>query len=202
MIHPRGYSGREMFFVIMDNAFCCEVPNCGGLRLDLQERYDLKGSTVGRYASAAEKEAGDSVILKDLDVKRRIKVGPVVKKRMMEQLERDTKLLADHMVMDYSFLVGVHKRSASPIPRLESADDPPSPAKKQQSVFKMDDGGLASEDGSELYFFSIIDIFQEWNAKKENGTFAEVVGSRIIGNFSCSSRLVPRALSSFFKCHN
>jgi len=35
------------------------------------------------------------------------------------------------------------------------------------SMFKQDEGGFSSEDRKELYYFSIVDIFQEWNAKKK-----------------------------------
>lgn len=83
MVQPQ--NGREMYFVVMQNA--------NSTRFTIHERYDLKGSTAGRFATEREKSNSESAILKDLDIKEgRLCVGPTVKKRIMEQLEKDTKV--------------------------------------------------------------------------------------------------------------
>jgi len=138
----------------MENAFPPEYT--------MFERYDLKGSTVGRYATTEEKRS-DKAILKDLDIRRSIVVGDAMKKQLMEQLEKDTKLLADNHVMDYSFLFGV-ARPIQRSPRI--VDHPTSKTTQHVSLFRKD-GGLSSKDGEEIYFFSVIDIFQEWNMRKK-----------------------------------
>lgn len=93
----------------------------------ISERFDLKGSTVGRECSEEEKEAkGKNAILKDLDLAREVElvrsltpskssevpkyglhVGPTVKSALLSQLRRDVRLLVNCGVMDYSLLVGV-----------------------------------------------------------------------------------------------
>eukprot|EP01114_Cavostelium_apophysatum_P015284 TRINITY_DN4131_c0_g1_i1.p1 TRINITY_DN4131_c0_g1~~TRINITY_DN4131_c0_g1_i1.p1 ORF type:complete len:673 (-),score=169.38 TRINITY_DN4131_c0_g1_i1:16-2034(-) len=143
-IQPSSHS-KEMHFVVMENAFPPEYT--------MFERYDLKGSTVGRYATTEEKRS-DKAILKDLDIRRSIAVGDHTKKLILEQLEKDTKLLSDNNVMDYSFLFGVARPLESD-PKLEMKDK------------SFSSGGLPSKDGEEIYFFSVIDIFQEWNMRKK-----------------------------------
>lgn len=46
---------------------------------------------MGRYASEQEK-VSDTVILKDLDIKRKISIREDIKKKLFEQLEKDTKV--------------------------------------------------------------------------------------------------------------
>jgi hypothetical protein len=101
------------------------------------ERFDLKGSTVGRECSAEERRSrGANAVLKDLDLKREVEeelrildeldaagvgcghdrkntsrygicIGKRSKKALMAQLERDVDLLCRCNVLDYSLLVGV-----------------------------------------------------------------------------------------------
>eukprot|EP00543_Licmophora_paradoxa_P010317 CAMPEP_0202476846 /NCGR_PEP_ID=MMETSP1360-20130828/93631_1 /ASSEMBLY_ACC=CAM_ASM_000848 /TAXON_ID=515479 /ORGANISM="Licmophora paradoxa, Strain CCMP2313" /LENGTH=261 /DNA_ID=CAMNT_0049104061 /DNA_START=145 /DNA_END=930 /DNA_ORIENTATION=- len=92
----------------------------------ITERYDLKGSTVGRECSEEEKRTkGPNAILKDLDLAREVEVikslqssgspdygihiGAAAKAKLLAQLRRDVKMLLDSGVMDYSLLVGVTK---------------------------------------------------------------------------------------------
>jgi hypothetical protein len=55
---------------------------------------------VGRYASEEEK-VSDTVILKDLDIKRKISIREDLKKKLFEQLEKDTKV--SHKNFNYGF---------------------------------------------------------------------------------------------------
>ena len=99
----------------------------------ITERFDLKGSTVGRECSLEERRTkGANAVLKDLDLKREvaeelnaangiassvenknkrsrygIHVGKQSKTALMAQLERDVDLLHRCNVLDYSLLVGV-----------------------------------------------------------------------------------------------
>lgn len=72
-----------MPFVVMHNAL--------GTSHVIHERYDLKGSTVGRSATADEK-LNPEVILKDLDIHRKLSIGPEMKSKLFQQLEKDTKV--------------------------------------------------------------------------------------------------------------
>mmetsp|Transcript_44433 Transcript_44433/g.105296 ORF Transcript_44433/g.105296 Transcript_44433/m.105296 type:complete len:515 (+) Transcript_44433:226-1770(+) len=78
----------------------------------IHQRYDLKGSTVGRKVSEAEKQQ-ETVILKDLDFKEnlgKITLGADRKALLMSQMKADSQFLRSIGVMDYSLLVGVHLR--------------------------------------------------------------------------------------------
>ncbi len=77
-------------------------------------RYFLpQGSTQGRSATESEKELlNESVILKDLDIKRKIQVGPQAKAKLIEQLEKDAKVLTHSLTHSLNPLTksnGTHK---------------------------------------------------------------------------------------------
>lgn len=108
-------------FVIMNSVFPAEAS------LFISERYDLKGSTVGRECSEQEKATkGSNAVLKDLDLVREVElirsydeprrrsfakygfnVGSKQKAALLSQLKRDVRFLIESNVMDYSLLVGV-----------------------------------------------------------------------------------------------
>lgn len=111
---------EEHVFVIMNSVFPAEGSQF------ITERYDLKGSTVGRECSEEEKvKKGNNAVLKDLDLAREVEtvksagsssrrptgygfhLGPTNKAALLSQLRRDVKLLIECQVMDYSLLVGV-----------------------------------------------------------------------------------------------
>ncbi|KAM9924894.1 hypothetical protein OXX59_004225 [Metschnikowia pulcherrima] len=98
---------KRVHFLVMNNLF---PPH-----RDIHLKYDLKGSTWGRYTRIPEKleEKSDlsNLTLKDvnwLERKDFIKFGPEKKKMFLEQLEADVKLLKKINVMDYSLLLGIH----------------------------------------------------------------------------------------------
>ncbi|GMI30797.1 hypothetical protein TrRE_jg2244 [Triparma retinervis] len=110
----KGWWGREerKTVVVMNSIF--------PVNAKMTERYDLKGSTVGRRSGK-----GGGGVMKDLDLMedverergrgRRgrgwrgwgIEVGGRRKNRVMRQLRKDVGFLEGEMVMDYSLLVGV-----------------------------------------------------------------------------------------------
>ena len=85
--------GRKIHFVIMNNLF---PPH-----RDIHETYDLKGSTVGRYAPedpppAPGEQPKSSKVLKDINwIKkgRRLELGPEKRALLTEQLRRDKEFL-------------------------------------------------------------------------------------------------------------
>ena len=107
-------------FVVMNSVFPSELGKF------ISERYDLKGSTVGREVSDEERlSKGSYAVLKDLDLAREVEltksmtrqgkqseqygfnVGSTAKEALLSQLKHDVRLLIDCQVMDYSLLVGV-----------------------------------------------------------------------------------------------
>jgi len=114
-------SNEEQIFVIMNSVFPAESSSF------ITERYDLKGSTVGRQCTEEEKRRkGSNAVLKDLDLveeaalirsyalsptrslsRNVFELGLKNKAALLSQLRKDVKLLVDCNVMDYSLLVGV-----------------------------------------------------------------------------------------------
>jgi 1-phosphatidylinositol-4-phosphate 5-kinase len=112
--------------VVMNSVFPAEAAKF------LSERFDLKGSTVGRECSEKERQSrGSAAVLKDLDLMREselirslptkqrnglgrtreygnvIQIGTRDKAALLSQLRKDVGLLVDCGVIDYSLLVGV-----------------------------------------------------------------------------------------------
>lgn len=95
--------GRKIHFVIMNNLFPAHK--------DIHESYDLKGSTVGRIYPEERARENPRAVLKDLnwiDRGKQLELGPEKRALLTEQLRRDTELLKELQVMDYSLLVGIH----------------------------------------------------------------------------------------------
>eukprot|EP01133_Synstelium_polycarpum_P016997 gene16997-20227_t len=108
-----GKSG-SIFFFSYDNQYVLKtIPKREAklLRALLPEYYE--GSTVGRELSAEELKKRNPT-LKDLDFRRlgiKIHLGPDRKKLFMHQLAEDCKFLVKLNIMDYSLLIGMHKKA-------------------------------------------------------------------------------------------
>ena len=97
---------RKVHFVVMTSVF--DTP------AQINTIYDLKGSLIGRSATQRERESGG--VLKDNDLiadNCKLHLG-AKKAAFMAQLEKDALFLAKLNIMDYSLLVGIHKRSLRP----------------------------------------------------------------------------------------
>ena len=100
---------RYITVVVMENIFY------NAENFKMHERYDLKGSKVGRRSvkktSKIRREYKGT--LKDLDLgDKKIHVGADSKTRLTEQLRRDIEFLVRCKIMDYSLLLGIHNHSA------------------------------------------------------------------------------------------
>jgi hypothetical protein len=122
--------GKLYTFIVMNSVFPAEANSF------ISERFDLKGSTVGREVSEEElQKKGSAAVLKDLDLSREVDlvrsmqankkgktvdddnsmvngeyglvIGAHAKAALLSQLREDVKLLVDCQVMDYSLLVGI-----------------------------------------------------------------------------------------------
>ena len=98
---------RYITVIVMDNIFHNTE------HLAMNERYDLKGSWVGRRAIKGSRERNAyKGTLKDLDLgNKKIWVGTENKQILIEQLREDAKFLASCDIMDYSMLLGVHNHT-------------------------------------------------------------------------------------------
>lgn len=93
-----------IFFVVMKNIFYTQF--------NVSEVYDLKGSTVNRIEKEALHNTDPTRALKDLNFKKKLKLGPELKTELNEQLHSDVKFLEGWNIIDYSFLVGIHNHRA------------------------------------------------------------------------------------------
>jgi len=117
-------NGKPYTFVVMNSVFPARAAS------SLSERFDLKGSTIGRECSAEDRETkGGRAVLLDKDLAREtdlikslqeqgrysklhgygFDVGSKAKVALMSQLRRDVDFLVSCNVMDYSLLVGVER---------------------------------------------------------------------------------------------
>lgn len=260
-------------FIVMRNIFRCADTI-------IHERFDLKGSVHGRNAKEKEKEQKFPVF-KDNDflkMNKKLRLEPSIRKQVMTQLDKDTQLLCDLKIMDYSLLVGIGDRRvggdmmpATPIttpmtPATPSTALPPTPhsdkhskvlefpspssplnkspqthyglkkreifstaktlrnlkifshmmeeelpdkeddekaapvspaVKRLTSRFSMDDG-IMSVDGNEQYYFGVIDILQDFNARKQAEWLVKFGRAEI----SCQppGRYRQRFMAFFDKC--
>lgn len=119
---------RKVHFVIMSSVF--DTPE------EIHQIYDLKGSLVGRNATAQEKASGG--VLKDqdlLDSGIKFRLGSK-KAELIKQLRSDAMFLASLNIMDYSLLVGMHDRNKRVI-------EPPPTSSTAVGAADNDSGGVA-----------------------------------------------------------
>ncbi len=95
---------RYIAVVVMENLFYNQE------NMRMHERYDLKGSTIGRRVLKGNKNPKDRYkkTLKDLDFSSTVSIGRESKHQLLEQLRSDVKFLSEHQIMDYSLLLGIH----------------------------------------------------------------------------------------------
>jgi len=75
------------------------MANLFDTELDIHEQYDLKGSTVNRFVAEKLEFWNPNVAMKDLDFHRRIRIGGLLKSRLLEQIEMDTMVRTDGEVL-------------------------------------------------------------------------------------------------------
>ncbi|TYZ58776.1 hypothetical protein PybrP1_003345 [[Pythium] brassicae (nom. inval.)] len=219
--------GRNFYFVVMSN-----VLHSVQHTATIAEKYDVKGSWVDRRARRPQ--VGDTVtcsdcdasyafglddasttfpfhlhrpdtILKDLDLKRKLRLPARVAANLHAQLVADCDFLHSMGIMDYSLLVGVHKcrlQLADTAVAIREDDDGDDDGDDGDSDGDRDDSGraaappltaganlapLADDSDTEVYFVGIIDILQEWDWEKQ----MEKVGKMLIGKSGSGISAVP-----------
>eukprot|EP00300_Choanocystis_sp_HF-7_P004609 c13594_g1_i1.p1 GENE.c13594_g1_i1~~c13594_g1_i1.p1 ORF type:complete len:412 (+),score=83.11 c13594_g1_i1:40-1236(+) len=137
---------------------------------NFSERFDLKGSRVGRESprlrnrDESNKQADSlrMLTMKDLDyvyLGRRIELNKNTKQWLMEQVNRDTALLQHLNLMDYSLLLGI---------RELSTDGPPVDASSIFSAVVLEG---QNEHGKPVQVFAgMIDILSGYTLTKKTET--------------------------------
>ncbi|XP_031722268.1 phosphatidylinositol 4-phosphate 5-kinase type-1 alpha-like isoform X2 [Anarrhichthys ocellatus] len=96
-------AGKNIRIAVMNNL----LPSAVQMHL----KYDLKGSTYKRRASAKEKEKSEPTY-KDLDFLQDMQNGLILEgdkySAVCKTIQRDCRLLQSFKIMDYSLLVGIH----------------------------------------------------------------------------------------------
>lgn len=130
------------YFVVMESLF-------HGVE-QIHEKYDLKGSWVGRSVRTLSRDA----TMLDNDLARKLKLPPRDAARLAAQCTSDAQLLRALNIMDYSLLLGV---------RLVAPNERAVPAAARH------DGPFVwtSEDGRAIYYLTIIDLLQSWDLRKQ-----------------------------------
>ncbi|OQR85479.1 phosphatidylinositol-4-phosphate-5-kinase (Pi-PIPK-D8/GPCR-PIPK) [Achlya hypogyna] len=189
--HALTMYGKTVFFIVMQSVF--DTP------LQIHERFDLKGSWVGRLEG--RKTRGTAVtckfcakeyiiggmhdqmcdvnggnvrhqydnVGKDLNWNHHMKLPRAVARRVARQLQVDSHFLQQINCIDYSLLVGIHHRSF----RVETL--PPDIA-ADRPFHQATNGGMGVEEvyGPSVYFMGLIDILQQWNMRKRIEHFVRV----------------------------
>jgi len=169
-------------FLIMGNVFNSNI------YYDPIEKFDLKGSTSGRFVPA--KLRGKVTTLKDqdmIDLDRKIYVPKSVRGELIEQLKQDSELLAKFAIMDYSLLIGIHYETETNKEDLlkrakENALKPPALQSNTfyANKFQRQQGGIVGYNPvakrREYYYLGIIDILMQYTARKKAEHFFRAIG--------------------------
>lgn len=139
---------KKLYFVVMGNLFKGDY--------DIDVKYDLKGSTLGRLTDDSEDR---SIARKDnnfISEGIKVHIGKKRKEHLMEQIRKDVEMLQRNLIIDYSLLLGV-SRVGQKVPKKVGF----------AILSEVDDGGMMSKQGKDLYFLGVIDILTFYGAKKK-----------------------------------
>ena len=148
-------SGKHVYFLACANVYPLE---------GVTQKFDLKGSLVGRKASRS------SSVAKDLDL---LESGGMLdfgfsRRLVLRTLKRDAEFLKRHMLMDYSLLVAVQKVSNTE--NSGSGNNEIERGQKVTSAYSAygDNGCLRIPGGQEgcVFHLGIIDILQKYTLRK------------------------------------
>ncbi|KDP38876.1 hypothetical protein JCGZ_05033 [Jatropha curcas] len=104
--------GRKVRFVVMGNMFCTE--------LRIHRRYDLKGSTYGRFTD--KDKIKENTTLKDCDLNYEFHMDKMLRESLFKQLSEDCMFLQSQQIIDYSLLLGLHFRAPEQLKTLLESD--------------------------------------------------------------------------------
>lgn len=163
---------RTHHFVIMNNLF---PPNA-----ILNQTYDLKGSTAGRYTPVIKGKKSHTLKDKNfLESKVKIKFGPETRAEFFKQLESDVQFLIKNGIMDYLLLLGICNSKTGHSNRDQYEDE--STPLEQMNYFYRQDGGIQATNEQnqplpEIYYLGIIDCLTYYSVRKRLETFFRSFG--------------------------
>ncbi|RNF03373.1 putative phosphatidylinositol-4-phosphate 5-kinase [Trypanosoma rangeli] len=204
--------GEKTIVVISENVFAFA-------QLPVAEVYDLKGSTMHRTTAAEDRRHGaagkDNDFLAD---KKQLHLSAEAQRALLAQLEADTELLNKANILDYSLLVGIYSGeagwSSTPeavelaqrqrqrmeklaaalgAPPAQPLESDPDASKQGDDVFHAYYGGIASADGTEVYFLGMVDCLTTYSIKKVGEHFSKSVLLQDMKKISCVPPSVYRS---------
>ncbi|RYR64605.1 hypothetical protein Ahy_A03g010680 isoform A [Arachis hypogaea] len=126
--------GKKVRFVVMGNMFCTE--------LHIHRRYDLKGSSHGRFTE--KDKISSHTTLKDLDLKYEFHMDKKLRESLFKQISLDCTFLESQHIIDYSLLLGLHFRAPE---NLRALAEYPGSLQQQDSLSSGED---SVKEGDEL----------------------------------------------------
>ncbi|PQQ09408.1 phosphatidylinositol 4-phosphate 5-kinase 7 isoform X2 [Prunus yedoensis var. nudiflora] len=127
--------GKKVRFMVMGNMFCTE--------LRIHQRYDLKGSTIGRCTD--KDKSDENTTLKDLDLKFEFHMDKLLRESLFKQISLDCMFLQSQQIIDYSLLLGLHFRAPE---NLKAFSQPPGTMHNHENLPTGD--GVTSSQGELL----------------------------------------------------
>lgn len=153
---------EKVYFCIMSNLF--------GSDLEVHDMYDLKGSTYKRELTTEQlgyiREKRMKIAMKDNDFTNRnvrLKFNTSNRDRVLAIIQNDVDFFKKNKIIDYSFLVGIHKKSKTGDPN------------RTEEILRALNEGIGKHNGvfpsiqkDEIYYIGIIDILNTsaWFRKK------------------------------------
>jgi 1-phosphatidylinositol-4-phosphate 5-kinase len=164
MFLTQGLTSSEVISVVV-------MENVLNTKMEIHERYDLKGSWVRRKVGAAFEANRSKVLGMDLDLHHKLMLQSDQVTQLRRLISYDATFLRECGIMDYSLLLGFHfldKGSSNLDPEAAAgeAEQVPQPDLKRP-FWQQYDGGLLSATGDGIYFMGIIDILQAYNGSKK-----------------------------------
>eukprot|EP00818_Percolomonas_sp_WS_P005374 CAMPEP_0117449522 /NCGR_PEP_ID=MMETSP0759-20121206/7989_1 /TAXON_ID=63605 /ORGANISM="Percolomonas cosmopolitus, Strain WS" /LENGTH=737 /DNA_ID=CAMNT_0005242001 /DNA_START=1763 /DNA_END=3976 /DNA_ORIENTATION=- len=139
-------------FIVMRNVF--DLPK----NIDLDMTFDLKGSFIDRTSKAHES------VKKDSDLKKVFQLDDSDYYELKRQLGKDSEFFQKQNIMDYSLLLGVHKRNKSK--RQKRVKE-----KIEEPFHRRFKNGMITWDHKYILYMGVIDILQEYNWNKKTERF-------------------------------
>eukprot|EP01121_Diplochlamys_sp_Union-15-3_P012493 TRINITY_DN3748_c0_g1_i2.p1 TRINITY_DN3748_c0_g1~~TRINITY_DN3748_c0_g1_i2.p1 ORF type:complete len:194 (+),score=27.44 TRINITY_DN3748_c0_g1_i2:454-1035(+) len=158
---------------------------------EINEIYDLKGSTLGRSNP-------NGSVKKDLDWKKKIALPKDIKDELLKQIENDAMFLQQSSICDYSLLIGIHHASDDPdqselhndvfsesenqTQQMNASVELSKRAPKRVPFYTTEDGGTRILDengqkGNDIIFFGIIDYLTDYGLNKKLERFFKSVAT-------------------------
>ena len=145
ILFSRGRRLKKVYFVIMNNVF--NTPR------QIHQRFDLKGSTVGRALRGPQQD-DPTIAQKDLDFNRKVgklTLPPDDRARVLAQVREDVRFFEKVGVIDYSLLLGIHYRR-----------------RDEEAETSLDGGLVCGPDQDQVLYLGIIDIFTRFSRRKQS----------------------------------